>query len=334
MLTKVAEYTAAHKQFGPRQGSGEKPKLSPVTSVAVVIPTKDRPDDLESVVKTLLKQTVLPMQLIVVDQSVSSTSEERVKKRFTEHRPNPTEGINLVYLRDASISGASAARNRSLGLVRAGIVLFLDDDVLLDQDFVQRILEAYEQHPNATGVSGIVTNYSPPPRTFRWWSRLFIRGPLQDDRQPIYWSARRLNGREPIKVTRLGGGLMSFRMSSIGSVRFDEKLTGTCDGEDVDFCMHLGRNARLLITPAARLLHKQSSVGRASRHWLYLHARTNWYLYRRNWNHGLWNRLCFLWLNIGYAFAAFVLSIHEFSTLPFENLLRAVDESRALVSVS
>lgn len=298
--------------------------------LAVAIPTKNRAGDLEVILRSLLHQTTLPTQVIVVDQSATEQSERRVQSVLAECGSDLRNSIDLVYLRETSISGASAARNRCLDLVRSDIVLFLDDDVVLEPDFIRQILQAYRRHPEATGISGIVTNYSPPSRLFQYWNWLFARGPLHDDRQPIYWKATELGWHEPMRVTRFGGGLMSFRMSAIQGVRFDENLTGACEGEDIDFCVRLGKRAVLLIAPSARLLHKASPAGRTSDHWLKRHARAMWYLYRRNWNHGFLNRICFVWLNVGYGVATALVSIRRLSLLPWAGLFEAVAQSRAL----
>src|SRR6516225_2305663 len=53
-----------------------------------------------------------------------------------------------------------------------------------------------------------------------------------------------LRASHPIRVHRLGGGLMSFRAEFVRDERFDENLdrslSGVSDGEDVDFCWRLG----------------------------------------------------------------------------------------------
>ncbi|HXM20957.1 MAG TPA: glycosyltransferase family A protein [Terriglobales bacterium] len=300
-------------------------------SVSVIIPTKNRPVDLENTVRSLLTQTAKPHELIIVDQTPGEESVLAIRRLYAEGFPDPQGDSHLIYLHEPSISGASVARSRAMEVASGEIWLFLDDDVILEKEFLEALVDTYQRYPAAAGVSGIITNYHPPILAFRAWSWLFARGPFHDDRQPIYWKAAKLGQREPIRVTRLGGGLMSFRMGSVQGVRFDENLTGASEGEDVDFCMHLGKNATLLIAPKARLFHKQSPAGRTGKHWLYLHARTNWYLYRRNWNHGLVNRMCFVWLNLGYGVAAALVSIHRRSLLPWAGLFKGVGQSRATV---
>jgi GT2 family glycosyltransferase len=298
--------------------------------VAVVIPTKNRPQDLDSTVETLLAQTVLPRQLIVIDQSPTDESERRVFQRCHTLDCEAQDSLELIYRRDPSLTGLTAARNSALMLVHAEIVLFLDDDVILEPNFIEQLLAAYEDHPDATGVSGVVTNYSPPPAIFRLWSRVFMRRPFWDDRQPAYWNAYRLRDGEPMRVTRLGGGLMSFRMSAIAGMKFDENLHGACDGEDVEFCAQLHPSAVLLIEPKARLIHNQSPEGRSGEHWLRRHARTMWYLYRRCWNHGVRNRLALVWLNIGYALVAAAVSTRRLSLVPYLGITESIRESRLL----
>ena len=116
---------------------------------------------------------------------------------------------------------------------------------------------------------------------------MFVTGPFHDDRQATYRSAESLRHSGPLRVTRFGGGLIIFRSSAIRDVRFDPNLRGASEGEDVDFCMHLDRTARLVIHPGARLVHKGSPAGRASEHWIGGVVRGNTYLYYRNWNSGL-----------------------------------------------
>jgi GT2 family glycosyltransferase len=294
------------------------------SSLVVVIPTRNRPDDLEVTVKSVLSQTVLPERLIVVDQSGSSESWTRVSACIRGRAASGHLVPDLIYILDPAIPGLTAARNRALGQVAEEIVLFLDDDVILEPEFVEEILAVYRGHPEACGVGGIITNYAPPSPPFRCWTRLFVLPPFWDDRQPVYWRARRLQGAGPVRVTRLGGGLMSFRLAEIAGMRFDEGLTGACDGEDVEFCARLKPGSILLISPQARLFHKQTPVARSAGHWLERHARTFSYLYRRNWSVQVRHRLAYSWLRVGYGLAAVAASARQLSLRPWRETSRAL----------
>ena len=265
--------------------------------VCVIIPTKNRATDLAIAMRSLLGQTFLPAQVVIVDQSSDDSSFELVKTEFAT-----APGVRLDYIRDTSLNGAAAARNRAMDSATGEFWLFLDDDVVLEPEFIVRLLEAYSDHPEAVGMSGIITNYRPSPLPQRLWSALFARGPFRDERQPIYWAAEQLRNGEPHRVRQFTGAVMSFRASTIRERRFDSNHPGAL-AEDTDFCWRLPAGTRLLLTPRARLVHNRSPQGRARDHWLRAHAQGFYYLYERNLKHGIRNRIFFAWLNVGYAIA-------------------------------
>lgn len=261
-------------------------ELGNAPTVSVIIPTKNRADDLARTIDTLLQQTVKPLELILTDQSMEPT--------FT--RPI---AIPVLCIHDPTLSGASVARNVAMDRARGDVWLFLDDDVLLEPDFIEEILKAYDS--KVAGVSGIITNYSTPALKQRLWEAVFQRGPFHDERQTIYRNVGRLRDLEPIRVRQFGGGLMSFRASAIGEHRFDANLTGASPGEDIDFCAGLPRGTVLLIAPKARLIHNRSPQSRDATHWMTVLAQVTSYMRERHWKRGVWNNLCYAWLNVGYA---------------------------------
>jgi GT2 family glycosyltransferase len=267
-------------------------------TVSIIIPTKNRPRDLVDAVVSLLAQGRLPDEIIIVDQSATSESDDRVQRLFDPYSRNGT--TRLIYIRDERIAGASAARNLGVDLSCGDLIVFLDDDVVLETDFVRELLAAYECGSDVIGVSGTVTNYRKPAPLRRLLRATFWRGPFHDERQPIYWNAERLRGANPIPVRKFGSGGMSLRRTALGKIRFDEKLKGVPPGEDVDLCCHLPASSQLVIAPRARYEHRATNVNRRREHWLKKDAEAMYYLFLRNWDHGFTNRLCFLWLNFGY----------------------------------
>jgi GT2 family glycosyltransferase len=274
-------------------------KLGTGHAVSAIIPTKNRPDELLLVVRSLLRQSITPCQIVVIDQSDTDEGRALVERELASAPESIRRWIVLDYIADTSISGLAVARNRAMQIAKGTVWLFLDDDVELEENFVEELLTVYSAHPEAGGVSGVITNYRPPNWLFRLWSSIFVRGPFHDERQPIYWNCDRLLNKEPIPVSKFGGGLMSFRADLIRPLRFDSNLSGVSLAEDVEFCSRLPKT-RLLITPRARLVHKRNPVGRAQDHWLRADVQASYYLYRRNWNHGIRNRLCFAWLHSGF----------------------------------
>ncbi|MGH7932966.1 MAG: glycosyltransferase family A protein [Candidatus Binataceae bacterium] len=268
-------------------------------AVSLLIPTKDRADELVHAVRSVLRQTLLPMEMLILDQSAANRGQECVKEEFSRADRKATKRIELRYISDTSVPGTAAARNRLLDMAQGDIALFIDDDSILEPDFIEQMTGCYADNPRIAGVSGLITNYSKPAWNALVWSSIFARGPFHDERQPLYWNAERLRGSDPIRVHKFTGASMSFRSSLIRNIRFDANLTGASREEDVDFCAMLEPQV-MVIAPRARLVHNKSPVNRSRDHWLKEHVQSAHYLYRRHWKRGLRNRLCFLWLHVGY----------------------------------
>lgn len=263
--------------------------LAKTPRVSVIIPTKNRAVDLDRTIETLLIQTVRPFEIILIDQSASPS--------YTKKLPIPVQ-----YIHDSSLSGASVARNVGMSGAQGDIWLFLDDDVVLEPNFIEELLKIYQE--DVIGVSGIITNYSMPPLRQRVWEKIFQKGPFRDERQTVYRNLSRNSGGGAIPVRFFGAGLMSFRAEAIREHRFDPHLTGPSPGEDVDFCLRLAKGSTLLIAPRARLVHNRSPENRNDVHWLSVQSQVSYYLRERHWKRGLWNNLCFAWLKAGYALLA------------------------------
>ena len=270
--------------------------------LTVIIPTKNRAADLGATIKSLASQSLLPSQLVIVDQSDVPS--------FQGGLP-----FELTYIHDPHIKGLTEARNRGMEKSTGQIWLFLDDDVVMEQNFTEHLLSTYG--PGVTGVSGIITNYSKPPMGRYLWDIVFMRGPIRDDRQSVYWSSARLASSSPIQLRQFGGGLMSFRADAIRNLRFDENNRGAAPGEDIEFCAQLPPPAVLLVNPRARLIHNKSPEARAPVYWLTLHAQVYYYMRERHWRKGVWNNLCFVWLNVGYALAASLSCLKRMSLAPW-----------------
>lgn len=283
----------------------ETPVGTPADLAAtVIIPTRNRADSLCDVVASLLKQTCLPRELLIIDQSADDTGRRRVAELFAAAPAAVRQAITLRHVLDPSLSGVPAARNYAVAHAGGDYWLFLDDDVVLEPDYIERILDVYRADPGVTGVSGVVTNYPAPSLAFRWWRRIFERGPFRDERQPVYWRAHVARDSAPVRVTKFGGHAMSFRAASLAGYRYEEH-PGCPREEDVDFCLGLGPSTRLVMTPRARQEHRRVQQLRGETHrWILEEWRGARSLYRRHWQGRPAVALCFAWLTLGYALLA------------------------------
>jgi GT2 family glycosyltransferase len=289
---------------------------SDIATISVIIPTKNRADDLRSTLEDLVAQTRRPDEIVIIDQSVSPSFE-----------PGGFP-IAVHYIHAPEVTGAAAARNLAMDLATGDLWVFLDDDVILEPQYIQELVSTYSTE--IAGVSGIITNYSIPPASRRIFEALFVRGPFSDDRQPIYWHAEKLRFEGPQPVRQFGCGVMTFRATVVRNLRFDPNLTGGSLAEDIDFCAHLPRHSNLVIAPNARLIHKRSAVGRAKGHWLDQHAQSSFYMRERNWHRGWGDDLAFAWLQIGYALMATIGMLKRCSMEPFRAWRQGAARGRSL----
>src|SRR6202165_3352786 len=175
-------------------------------SVSLIIPTKNRSSDLEHTLESVFGQRILPTQLIIVDQGQGDETKERVENLFAETRFRVREKVQFCYIHNTMTSGLTVARNRAMEVARGDIWLFLDDDVILEANFLEELLAVYQRYPQVTGVSGIISNYRRPSLPYRLWAFAFARGPFHDERQVVYWQGGRVRGCEPITQGRAWGG--------------------------------------------------------------------------------------------------------------------------------
>lgn len=310
----------------PSPGSA-LPIPRPEQGLSAIIASKHRARWLIATVESLLAQSQLPSQIIIVDQSVFPDARAAVCARAARF-----PRLRLDYVHDPAINGGAAARNRGMELADGAIWLFLDDDVQLEPEFIAALWAGYRWLPQATGISGIITNYAPPPWTMRLWTRLFCLGPFADDRQPIYWRAAALRHAPPLPVSRLGAGLMSFRASALAALRFDPRLTGASLGEDVDLCFRLPAGSTLFIHPAARLQHLRAPHAATRPYPLTEAAQAAWYLHLAHPRRHPGQRWMFAWLNAGLLLAAGAASLRRRSIRPWRDWWQGVAVARDILA--
>ena len=275
---------------------------------------------------TVLEQTMVPAEVIIVDQSKTDETRNVITRLAESVKQAGHTQPRFVYVCDPSLNGAGAARNVGIDLSGCPILVFLDDDVLLERSFLEELLAVYSRHPGVGMVSGIISNY--PKRSFRegFFERFFCIGPFRDERLPIYWNADALRFSEPIPVRKVSGGVMSVTRAALGSERFNGDYRGR--GEDVDVSWRVSERFPTMLTPRARLTHLGTDVGRVHEHWITSAVISQHYLYYRHWKTGVANRLSFFWFNCGLIIVAAVSSVRQRSLVPLRALIHGIGQAR------
>ncbi len=108
--------------------------MSSLPTASVIIPTYNRKILLRETLNSLAKQTYPKesINVIIVDDGSTDDTEELAKERFA---------FDLSYFWQRN-QGDAAARNLGAEQSRADILVFLDDDVLLDPGYLSYLIEA------------------------------------------------------------------------------------------------------------------------------------------------------------------------------------------------
>lgn len=190
--------------------------------MSVAIPTLGKSPHLRGLLERLKRQVVrFKFEVLVVANLPSQELRQLVK----------SVGANFVYLETGKI-GVNLARNKALDKSRGSIVLFLDDDIVVQSDdILQKHWDAHSQNPRAVGIGGpyqLIAPRSP-------WDFVYHQIAQQ-------WIDRsRLDGDE---TTQLLGGNMSFKKDRL-DLHFDENIL--FGGSEAVLCHRLVANAKQLL---------------------------------------------------------------------------------------
>ncbi len=229
-------------------------------SVSVVLATHNRPDLAEGTVLSLLRQTLLPDEIIVIDDGWENLPADLAGKV-------ESSGVAFRYARRSPPS-LPASRNRGIDLAGGEIVVFAEDDLTMPDDYLQRLVEMYRADGRSVvfAIGGVVedSGWQRPAR--RIWRA--ISDALGLNRwAPRVCAARyvplpaALKGR--IVPTRwISGGAISLRRSACENERFEEAFSGYAHAEDIEFCFRTGRRKAIFLAPELRLFHEPSPKGR------------------------------------------------------------------------
>ena len=170
--------------------------------LAVAFATLGRPDMLSKIVGRLALQSRRPDLVLVSAVSRSDT---------TGVESLPFE-VETIY----GAKGSCVQRNRGLDHIgdRADVVLFLDDDFVLEDDYLSAMMRIFETRPDIVGATGNVVADGITTAT----------GFTID--QAIGFIADKTIASDAglTPRTTLYGCNMAFRLAALGDLRFDERL--------------------------------------------------------------------------------------------------------------
>lgn len=207
--------------------------------ISVLIPTLNRPDAVERLVRQFLEQEYPDFEILVADQSDEpNTALESLAQ--TDRR--------VRYLR-LTERGTCRARNAAIAQATGDILFFVDDDSeLVDRHMLAIHAENYAD-PTIAGLGGRVID-----RNERLNKESHGRVCWVDESGRVFPNA---TGLARIGINAPRGGHMSFRTEVVRAVNgFDERFSGNAMREETDFSLRVVEAGyRILFEPRATVVH-------------------------------------------------------------------------------
>lgn len=229
-------------------------------TLSAVIPTRNRPDDLQRAVASVLGQRRLPDELLVIDQSITDESERRVLDQCAA----AGAAVRLVYVRDPGIHGLVPAKARGFRESRGDVVSFLEDDVVLLPDYFQRLEQGFLEHPAMLGCSGVVTQAPAFNPVYLWFFRLFHRGIFSDPRVDLHGRCSHAAPGKLVRSRYLSGGVSAYRRQVLEQIPFD-MVNDFFMLEDIEYSMRASKalgEDRFYVNTGVCLEHRMSAINR------------------------------------------------------------------------
>jgi GT2 family glycosyltransferase len=229
--------------------------------VSVVVPTYYRVDDLSEFFGSLLRQTVKPFEVIVVDD----TPDDAIRVLCEKYRPKfESVSSRLSYIRNPGVRSSAISRNVGAELAEGDLIMFFDSDVILSQNYIEKIMEVFMKYPNALGVQGWITNTKRGnvPRSIQILHKVFFLEQFTKNSCKFFEYPTILT--RTINCEHLSGANMTVKREVFDEFKFDENLQKYSYMEDVLFSHSIFQKhpKGLFITPCAKVIHKTSEGGR------------------------------------------------------------------------
>jgi len=216
--------------------------------LAVIIPTKDRPDGLFRLLENITLQNIKPSQIIVVDGGIVPA--KTVVDKFS--------GLRIIYRK----TPPSLTLQRNIGIrmlpKEITIVSFFDDDIILKEDALRNMMEFWEKAlPEVGGTAySIISEAYVKPNFFE--KLFFVNTEKPGKVMKSGFLSQMSSLKEITEVQWLSGCATAWRRHIFNEFMYDERFSGYGRHEDADFSYRVGKKYKLYVVTDAKVEHLKS----------------------------------------------------------------------------
>lgn len=239
--------------------------------VSVVLCTRDRPAGAGRTLDSLLELRHRALEVIVVDNAPSDRATRDLVERFARRDDR------VRYVREDR-RGLSCARNRGLREAGGEFIAFTDDDVRVDQLWINGLLRGFSRQPDVSCVTGLVASAALGHRAEQYFDR---RVWWSSSCEPRVYTGARGAADSPLHPYTAGifgtGANFAARVGVLRALGgFDECLgagSRTQGGEDLDMFVRLIRAGHAICyEPSALVWHEHRVDDESLRRQMYAYG--------------------------------------------------------------
>jgi GT2 family glycosyltransferase len=282
--------------------------MNKLPKVSVIIPTRNRPKDLKDLLLTIYNQDYPPIEVIIVDDSSTDLTEKVVISFSSQFK---SIGCKLKYIKGNG-EGLPAARNIGIKFSEGDIILFLDDDTLLDQNVINALATFFKDNPKAMGVqpnllslvNNIESNMTRKLKNAIY--KVLMLSYYKENELKVRRSGMGIfpiNLKKVISTQRLFGCCCCYKREVFNKLTFDTNLKRWAYMEDLDFSYRLYHENpnSLYAIPYAKVIHKVSKEAKLPIK-LNIHMKNIYWFYiffKDIFKGSILNLMAFIWALIG-----------------------------------
>lgn len=215
--------------------------------VSIIIPTINRYEDLKNTVKDVLNQDFDSYEVLIIDQTESGDA-----TIINELSSNS----KINYIR-SDVKSASAARNIGINESKGEVLIFIDDDVIIEDN---NYIHYHYRHYNDKSVTGVVgcpleQSLNQKPRYYKHW--------MSYRNREVAWLYFPSNyGCNSTTMVGRSNNLSVRKNLAADVGGMDENYEKGAHREEGDFCLRVSRKyGSFLFDPQARLIHIGNRTG-------------------------------------------------------------------------